>query len=76
MSLDRNGKHIHCDGDGCEAKACVPVVRGDSVGGDECLQAVRGWLFVLNDSITWHYCPRCSGQQLPRLRRSVLEGTG
>ena len=37
MSLNRNGKHIHCDGDGCEARACLPVVREGGIAEDDSL---------------------------------------
>lgn len=74
MYLERDGKHILCDGENCTARACVPVVRGLAAQSDACVQAVRGWLFVLNTAEPRHYCPRCSAQVLTRRRAPQESG--
>ena len=63
MSLEQDGKNIHCNGAGCKVRAFVPVARGGDAESAGRLQSARGWLFVLNDSAARHYCPRCSAHQ-------------
>lgn len=71
MSICEDGKHIHCDGDGCRAVTSHPVaLRSQLTSADYRVPSVEGWLFI-NNGISRHFCPSCELKQLNRITHSV-----
>jgi hypothetical protein len=67
MSLTADQKHIRCDGEGCEAVTPAPVALRPLLNRDDCApQAAEGWLFVVRQGVSSHYCPACLEQALTR----------
>ncbi len=60
---------VECDGEGCEARALAPValravLRPESAGS---WTTTEGWLFVVKNDQTYHYCPRCAQKLVEKL---------
>jgi len=65
MSLDTSGQQIQCDGAGCEARAAAPVaLRSFLRESDPAAASTFGWLFLVSQNKSEHYCPRCAARRL------------
>ena len=69
MSLAANGQQIVCDGDGCMARARLPVALRRLLAQTDDLgpQTAEGWLFVASRSCGRHFCPYCAEKYLHAL---------
>lgn len=69
MSLSAEGRSLYCDGLGCCASVPAPVALPPTgiKGKPEISPNASGWLFVVNQGKTWHYCPRCIPHYLSQL---------
>lgn len=61
MSLSVNGRQVLCDGEGCRARADVPIGLRPMLTPDRTAEAGRidGWLFTASQGEWRHYCPDC-----------------
>ena len=64
------GRFIHCDGEGCDASAAMPIgLRSELAPAENGRRsAVDGWLFVTNKSGSRHFCPICGKLYLRIMR--------
>ncbi|HEV2471859.1 MAG TPA: hypothetical protein VGS41_04295 [Chthonomonadales bacterium] len=67
MTAIQSGKSLRCDGAGCGLLAAAPVAlrRRIPCCANE-LEEAKGWLFILKDRETLHYCPACAKAILER----------
>lgn len=70
MSLDTRGRLLHCDGENCKATTSVPVAlrTAPSSSTDDASHTVDGWLYVIRQDRSLHFCPRCIPQFLRTLQ--------
>jgi hypothetical protein len=69
MSLAGDDLHIVCDAVGCEATSRAPIgLRPKYAVTDSGPADATGWLFIVQQSGTKHFCPRCAMLQIMRAR--------
>lgn len=68
MGISCNGRYVLCDGEGCQAKARLPVALRPVLNGDgtAAVERIEGWLFAVAGEQR-HYCPSCVSQYLSNL---------
>ena len=73
MSALADGKRVACNGSGCEAVAYLPVGLRQVVAvyAESTEMAANGWLFIRNNNVWHHYCPKCGNRML--LENSTIE---
>lgn len=64
MSLAVDGRHILCDGEGCDATSGIPVALNAILG--TTVAVAQGWLHILRQSTAFHFCPECAPQYLEK----------
>ena len=65
MSIEADGRRIHCDGEGCHAVTSHPVaLRQQLLLPEPGLPTAEGWLFINRNGAIRHFCPLCSLKQL------------
>ncbi|MDX1932854.1 MAG: hypothetical protein SFU56_09640 [Capsulimonadales bacterium] len=69
MSLSAEGRIIYCDGADCCASVPAPVALRPTrtTGGLPPPPDASGWLFVVRQGLSRHYCPRCVPQYLSQM---------
>ena len=69
MSIMSDRKRVICDRAGCGRIANLPVGLRSELSRDEreATDTIKDWLFVQNNEILRHFCPRCAGLQLSSL---------
>ena len=67
MSMSVNGQLVTCNGEGCQARADVPIALRRMLGDDQAIEHISGWLFTARRGEWRHYCPDCLPLYLERL---------
>lgn len=72
MSLASNGMTLYCDSNDCDSTADVPVaLRSPSAITGQAISPTDGWLFVVREDQTQHFCSRCAQTRLSSLLHSA-----
>ena len=65
MSKGADGRHIVCDGEGCDACAAIPVaLRPMLMTSAQAASDSAGWLYIYKRSVSLHFCPSCARRYL------------